>query len=492
MILSEILLTILIVLVVGLIFLIAVALIRTATFGQVFEPVEPIEGVQVDDAVVAEHLADVIRCQTISSLESVDRQPFEEIHRTLEKTYPRLHASLKLRQINQYSLLYTWVGSQPDLEPVLFAAHLDVVPADPSTLDQWEHDPFSGEIKDGFVWGRGTLDIKSQVVALMETVENLLRANYQPERTIMLAFGHDEEIGGLQGAHEIAETLKAEGVELYAVLDEGGMVAENVLPSIEMPTALVGNAEKGYLTLVFEVTAQPGHSSMPPAQSALGILSRAMARLESRPLPARLTHVKPLMHAVGPAAPFSAQLAMANTWLLGRPLRKALLSRPSTAAAVRTTTAVTQMHGGIKDNVLPARAQAAANFRLLPGDTIASVCEHVRKVIHDERVHFEPAHRGAWEATPVCPADDNAFQELERTIRQVFGNIPVAPYVVMGATDARHYTPVCGNVYRFTPIVMQQSDLDRFHGINERIPTAALATMVKFYTQIFHNWAGKS
>jgi carboxypeptidase PM20D1 len=487
----DIVFTALIVLLVLILFVAAFVLLRAVTFARPIEPVEPVEELPLDADVIAGHLSTVLQCKTVSTeaKASVDRKSFLELHQILEKLYPRVHSTLQREVINEFSLLYTWKGSKPELEPILIMAHLDVVPADPNTLSEWEHTPFSGDVADGFIWGRGAIDIKNQVVGSLEAVEGLIKAGYTPERTILLAFGHDEELGGSQGARQISAVLESRGIHLAAVIDEGGAIVQGLLPSVKVPIAMIGVSEKGYLTLELMVEGKPGHSSAPPTHTAIGILARAITRIEARSNPDSLEFVRPMFKAIGSAAPFSTQMAFANTWLLGGVIRKQLLASPSTAATVRTTTAVTMIRGGIKDNVLPSEARAAINFRLLPGDTIAKVCDRLRKVISDDRVVFSPMTDNAWEASPVSPTATPVYRALERTVRQIYGNIPVAPYLVGGATDARYYAPVCDHLYRFSPVLMAPSDMSRMHGINERIAVDSMAQMVRFYTQLIENWS---
>ncbi len=488
----SLVLSILIVLFVVALFLAAFVLLRTLTFARPYAAVEPVELPEVDPEVIAGHLAEALRCQTVMSENGtpLDPRAFKELHKTLEKTYPRLHASLRRHTIGGYSLVYTWVGKDPQLAPVLFMAHLDVVPADPASLQEWEHQPFSGDVADGYVWGRGALDLKNQVIAIMEATEALLRQGFQPERTIFLAFGQDEEVSGLQGAKKIASALEEKGVHLEAVLDEGGFVMEDSLPGVTQPVALIGTAEKGYLTLELSVEGAGGHSSTPPESSSIGILARALTRLERASMPVRLDFVRNMFREIGPANSFSLQMALANTWLLGGLVRRRLLAQPQTAASVQTTKAVTMIQGGIKDNVLPRKTRARVNYRLLPGDSIASVCETTRKTLKDPRVKLEALDFSATEASPVSPSDTGVYRELVRTIRELFGNIPVSPYLVIGQTDARYYASICEHVYRFSPVMAQPEDLSRIHGVNERISVAALATMVQFYMRLMNNWAG--
>lgn len=488
----PLLVTLLIVLAVLVIFAAAFLLVRTAMYAHLPAPVEPVEGEPVEAQSVAEHLAAAIRIETISSGDPADfrGESFDTLHRLLEKLYPRVHTSLQLEKINRYGLLYTWVGSNPELEPVLFAAHQDVVPADPSTLEHWTHPPFSGQIEDGFVWGRGALDIKSQMITLLEAVETLLKKGYRPERTIYLAFGQDEEVGGPQGATAIAKTLQERGVKLWALVDEGGALTEDVLPGVKTPIALIGTAEKGYLSLHFTVHATPGHSSAPPRETAIGLLARAIARLEVNPLPAWVGAAEPLFHAIAPVAPFSMQFIFANLWLFKGLAEKRLSASPQTSAMIRTTTAPTLISGGIKDNILPSKAEAVVNFRVLPGNSIAAICEYVRAVIGDKRVEFEPLEHIHWEASPVSPTSGDQYDSLSAAIRAFFPDVVVAPFLELGGTDARHYGSVCEHIYRFSPYRINQADLERIHGINERISVESLGQMTQFFIYLMRQWTG--
>ncbi|MDR3573945.1 MAG: M20 family peptidase [Anaerolineaceae bacterium] len=482
--------SVLIVLLVILLFIVAFVLVRALAFARPFEPVEQVEGLEIEAPVVAEHLSNAIRCETVSQLErnQPNRKALLEMHRSLEKMYPRLHTSLKWETVKDYSLLYTWQGQEPEQPAVLLAGHLDVVPADPASLKEWTHPPFSGTVADGFVWGRGALDIKEQVITMMEAVEQLLKSGYQPGRTIYLAFGHDEENGGISGAKEISALLASRGVQLDAVIDEGSFILENILPGVKVPIAAIGMAEKGMLTLKLKVEAEAGHSSTPPDRTAIGILAEAILNLEENPLPARTRFAQKLFKGVGIASPFFYQMAFANLWLFGGLIKRQMSKSPQTNAIIRTTTATTAVAGGIKENILPTQAKALVNFRLLPGTSIADVCTHATKVIGDKRVSFQPVEDGAWEATSLSPTSAAAYTALEKTVRQIFGNLPVAPFLVLGATDSRHYAGLCENIYRFTPVAIDSDSLRGVHGVNERVSVEALGKMVKFYGQLIQNW----
>jgi carboxypeptidase PM20D1 len=269
-----------------ILFIVAFMVLRMSSFIRPVKPVEPVELVSVDATQAARHLSDVIKIKTVSTHQHrFDPKPFEKLHQRLRTFYPQLHQTLELEMVGNATLLYTWRGQQPELKPVLFTAHQDVVPADPDTLAEWTHEPFSGEISEGYIWGRGTLDIKSQMIAALEAVEKLVAEGFQPQRTVYLAYGEDEEIGGQNGAKKVVEALQARGVHLAAVLDEGGTIVSGVVPSVQLPVALVGVAEKGHLSLKIQAAGTPGHSSMPEQDTAIGRLARALTRLEGNQMP---------------------------------------------------------------------------------------------------------------------------------------------------------------------------------------------------------------
>lgn len=463
---------------------------RTLLFALRQRAVAPIEGVAVDDACVAAHLAAAVRCQTVPLDEqgTPDPEAFARLHHMLEDTYPLVHRQLKREVVNGYSLLYTWEGTRPELEPVMVMAHQDVVSADPASLDQWTHPPFAGEIADGFVWGRGTLDIKNQLIGIMEGAETLLARGYRPERTVLFGLGHDEETGGVNGCKVMGQLLKERGVHLAGIVDEGGGIFEGLAAGVRGPVALVGASEKGYLTVEIAVQGQPGHSSTPPPQTAIGVLARALARLEAHPFPTHVRRLRPMYHGIGRAAPLYLQVAFANVWLFGPLLRRWLTAIPEMNASIRTTTALTIVRGGVEDNTVPSEAKAIANFRLLPGDTIAEVLKRATKIIDDERVTITPVPGKFNEALPISPDSGPAYEGLRQVIREVFDNPPVAPYVMLGGTDCQHFVPVCDHIYRFTSLVMDERFRGLEHGIDERIPVEGMGRMVRFYARLMEVW----
>ena len=248
--------------------------------------VDPVAPRKVDADELAVHLAEAVRFRTVSHQDPSQNDAGEllALHDWLQKTYPVAHSVLRREIVNEHSLLYTWEGKSSSLKPVIFLAHMDVVPVEPATEGSWTNPPFDGVISEGFVWGRGTLDMKGILVAIMEAVELQIADGHQPERTIMLGFGHDEEIGGRNGAVKIAELLKSRGVRLKWVIDEVSAITQGVIPGMDVPVALVGIAEKGYVTLELIACGKGGHTSMPPYDTAVTRLAQAITKLQKNPL----------------------------------------------------------------------------------------------------------------------------------------------------------------------------------------------------------------
>jgi carboxypeptidase PM20D1 len=443
---------------------------------------------EVDPKGVTQRLALSIRLRTIShqDRDRIDRRAFREMAGLLRAYYPATHRRLTVERVNDLSLLYTWKGRNPELEPVLLAAHLDVVPVDPASIGDWTHPPFEGVVQQGVVWGRGAIDDKASVITIMEAVEGLVAEGHRPERTVYLAFGHDEEVGGYEGALAIAKLLEERGVRLAWVLDEGGLVAKGMVPGVRAQVAVVGLAEKGSVTIGLEIDAPGGHSSAPPIHSAIGDLAQAIVRLENNQMPSRIDGVTgTFLDTLAPELPFAARLVLANRWLFGGLLNRGFGELPPFAAMTRTTTAVTMVEAGVKENVLPVRASAVVNLRIHPRDSVDGVVDHVRETIDDPRVRLQLGLRTPpREPSPASPPDAEAFVALQRTIRSVFPDTVVAPYLVLGGTDGRHYYRISDNVFRFGPYVMGGDALKLAHGTNERITTANLMSGVRFFRQL--------
>lgn len=466
----------------------AVLLANTLRQGSRQVQVPPLAPLAVDKAAVAEAMAQAVRAKTVSGLldPAASIAALDTLHALLRTRYPLVHAQLEREVIGGHSLLFTWRGSDARALPFALMAHQDVVPVAPGTEALWKKPPFDGVIEDGVVWGRGTLDDKSNLITQLEAVELLLKAGFKPRRTVYLVFGHDEEVGGQQGVVKIVERLQQANVKLDFVLDEGLAVTEGVLPGVARPLALVGLAEKGSVSLRLTATAAPGHSSMPPAagNSAIGMLSAALARLDQNPMPGGIQGAAAAMFAaVAPELPFGQRLAMSNLWLF-RPVVEGLLGQGgATNAMLRTTSAMTILNAGNKENVLPGRADAVVNFRILPGDTAESVAAHVKRVIAEPRIEVQSIG-ATFNPSKLSSPDSDAYRLVERTVREVFPDAMVAPGLMLAASDARHFDAIAEHSYRFMPIRFKPADLAGVHGTDERIAVDQLADMVRFYHRL--------
>jgi carboxypeptidase PM20D1 len=445
--------------------------------------------VTIDPVAAADRLAAAVRFPTVSYASGgpIDTAAFLGLRHHLEAAYPLIHATLGREVVAGLSLLYTWPGTDPSLAPVVLMGHQDVVPVPEESRARWAHDPFAGEIADGYVWGRGTLDDKVTVLAILEAVEALLREGHRPVRTVYQAFGHDEEVGGAFGARAMVDLLVGRGVRPAMVLDEGGALADSLVPGLDGPAAIVGIAEKGYVSLRLTATAAGGHSSMPPATTAIGDLSRAIAALESNQFPARLDGpARRMLEAAAPYLSFGPRLVIANLWLTGPFVARAMGSSPIGAALLRTTTAPTMLDAGIKDNVLPPAATAVVNFRIRPGETVASVTTRVQKLVGSDRLTVTPLERIGGDPSPVSDIGSPAWRLIAETIRAMSPGktVPVLPYVVMGGTDAKFWAPHSDRVFRFLAVPLRSGDLERIHGVNERVGVQDFAVAVDYFVRL--------
>ena len=467
----------------------AVLVVRTLEFRSRQPVVSAVAPEPFDSLALAGRLAGALQFATISYQDSsaFDARVFDGFQRYLEDSFPRVHATLKRERVNGHGLLYEWTGSDATLAPVVLLAHQDVVPVEPGTEGRWTEPPFGGRITGGYVWGRGALDDKGSLLGILEAVEHLIAGGATPRRTVYLAFGYDEEVSGRRGAARIAALLGSRNVHPQFVLDEGGMLATGMIPGMSGRVALVGIAEKGYLTVELTVRAPGGHSSMPPGETAVGILAAGLARLEARQMPRAIRgSTAAMFDYLGPELPFGQRLVMANRWLFGGLLASRFGATAYGNAMLRTTTAPTVFQAGVKENVLPSSATALVNFRILPGDSVASVLEHVREVLHDSRIDVG-MRESASDPSVVTSVAAEPFQVLSRTIRQTIPDAVVIPRLVVGATASRYYAALTPDVLRFVGATVGKDDVDRVHGTDERIGVSDYVDVVRVYVQLLRN-----
>jgi len=433
----------------------------------------------------ADHLSQAVRFPTISysATSPIDTAAFSGYIDFITKTYPKIKEKLTREVFNNFGLLYTWKGKNPSMKPMILMAHMDVVP--PGDTSAWLKKPFSGENDGKYIWGRGTLDDKAAMISILEAVERLLSEGYEPERTIYLSFGYDEEISGTRGAGTIANALKERGVEAEFVLDEGMAITNGMVPMMKKPVALVGTSEKGYLSVKLVVEMAGGHSSTPEKESALIVLNRAIYNLVNRQMKAKISGpVDDFIRYIGPEMPFYARTIFANKWLFKGILLNVYQGSASGNALVRTTTAPTLIQAGIKDNVIPTKAEAVVNFRILSEENSGDVIKHIENVVSDKRVKIIPLEEGKSEPTPVSPTDVKGFLNVFTALRQIYPEVAVAPTLMLGSSDSRHFSVVTKNIYRFAPIVVNSEDMTRIHGLNERTAIEDFKRGIGFYYRL--------
>ncbi|MCR9097445.1 MAG: M20/M25/M40 family metallo-hydrolase [bacterium] len=432
---------------------------------------------------IADRLAGAIRFETISPEDPADfrSEPFVAHEAYLRETYPRVFDALDLEHVNEYTLLLRWEGKDDTLKPALFMSHTDVVPVSAAAAEQWSQPPYGGVIADGYVWGRGALDVKTGVIFWLEAVDALLAEGVTPARTIYLAFGHDEEIGGTQGAKLVAELLAERGIRLAMLFDEGGFMIEGHPLVPDRVAAAIMTAEKAYMNVRLRARGVSGHSSMPPRSTAIGQLARAIERIESNPMPARFTMpVREMLEAAAPFQPFGRRFAFGNLWLTGSLVKSEFLKDDLNRALLQTTFAVTLVSGGVKANVIPELAEALVNVRILPGDTHDDVLAHFEKVIDDPEIEIVGERWGT--SAPPASASGPAFQLAKDSVLAEIPDAVVMPGLVPGATDTRHFGDVADEILRFVPMQLEISERSGAHGRDERILIEPLARSVRIAT----------
>jgi len=441
-----------------------------------------------------DHLAEAIRIPTVTFEEwdRVDESQLTRLREFLHHTYPLTHERLEWEVVAEHSLLYRWQGADAALPPVLLMGHYDVVPVEPGTEDAWEQPPFDG-VEDGeYLWGRGALDDKGAVIALFEAVESLLSSGFTPQTTVYLSIGHDEEVGGARGAWAVARLLTQRDIHFEFVLDEGGAVGEDLLPGASRPIGLIGVGEKGYANVEISAEGDGGHSSSPPPQTAIGKVAATIAALEASPMPSHMEVQEQLFAAFARVLPYPQRFLLKHSNRFARILERRLSTAPMTNALIRTTGATTIVSGGVKPNVLPQHAHAIVNFRILQGDTIEDVLTYVRSLA--------PAGvtvrtlEGGFTADPsgLSDTDTASYRLLADTIAEAFPRTIPAPWILMAATDSRHFAPIADAVYRFAPFRARPEDMSRIHGTNERLRASDADAAVAFYRRLIQKAAGSS
>lgn len=435
------------------------------------------------DAALA-RFRELLQIPTVSRTDEseIDWQPFDDFLAALVRLYPRTHEVLEREVVDGHSLLYRWPGARGAGDPLVLMAHLDVVPV---VEEEWDHPPFAAEIvgsgADATIHARGAIDDKGSLVAILEAVEQLVADGFTPARDVYLSFGHNEETAG-GGARAIVALLDERNIRPGLVLDEGGAVVDGAVPGVGVPTAMVGVAERGVMTLLMTARETGGHASTPLAMPATARLARGIDRLRRHPFPTRIAPpVRAMFATLAPHAPQPLRWVFGNLGLTG-PLVAAVLPRvgAETNAMVRTTAVATELSGAPGENVLATTARASINIRLLTGDTVAGATERVRRVVADPELEIEVRHGS--DPSPVSPWRGEPWRRIAGAVREALGDeIVTTPYIQLGASDSRWFTPISSHVYRFTPFHLTRAERDGLHAHNERIRVDVWLRGIGFY-----------
>lgn len=432
-----------------------------------------------------ESLSQAVQFPTVSYEEPAltDYETFRSFRNWLSQRYPLVHEHLELTLIAEHTLLYIWKGTHPKLVPVLLTAHQDVVPA--GKLTDWSHPPFSGDMDSHCIWGRGTLDVKIQVTAILEAVETLLQAGHKPKRSLHICFGHDEEIGGYHGAGKAAQYMQEHGFTYALVLDEGGAVTTGMLEGFEYPLAACGTAEKGYMDVELTAEAEGGHSSMPGTNTALEMAADAALDITRDGFKARLIPpVQRLFETIASGSTGVQRFVLSHLRVTKKLVFHRMEKIPSVNAMIRTTIVPTMAQGSDAANVLPQKASMVLNIRVLPGDSCQAVAEHIRDKLR-RHPHVEMKILRADEPSKISPSEGEPLSWLYAAIAQVFPSALPTPYLMAGSTDAKKYEKLSDYIYRFSPVLLSRQQLSLMHNSNEHIELENVHRAVDFYLSLY-------
>ncbi len=459
----------------------AVVLVRAAMFKPKDGGKKEFEEVEFDRAAAVNALGELVRCRTVSysdhSLEN-DAE-FEKLIGKLPELYPNVVKTCPMQRFDGRALLFHWKG-KGEGKPAVLMAHYDVVPVEE---ENWTHPAFDAEVIDGVMWGRGTLDTKVTFNGILSAAENLLKQGFTPESDIYFAFSGGEEING-DGAKNIVNYFKDNGIEPEMVVDEGGGVVENVFPGVKQPCGLIGIAEKGMLNLEYSITSSGGHASAPAPHTPVGQLALACTKVEAHPFKAHLTKpVREMFDTLGRYSGFLYRMIFANLWCFGGVLdNMCRKSGGELNALMRTTVAFTQMSGSKAPNVIPPSVSMVSNLRLNPEDSVDGAVEYIRSVINDPNVkltvgdHMEPS--------PISRTDCAGWERVSNAVAGTWRGCLVAPYLMVQCSDSRHYGVISDRVYRFSAMDLTAEERRTIHGNDEHIRLETAERAVEFFIRV--------
>jgi len=474
-----------------LLIFIGILLVKTINFskdGEIYEVIYDKTLVDKDD--VLKKLQKAIKIKTISNSDysKTDFREFKNFIDLLEANFPKIHKQMERTIVNDYSLVFKWQGKNQDKKPGMIMAHIDVVPIEEGTLKDWEEDPFSGAIKDGYIYGRGTMDIKIHLITVMQACENLIKEGFVPERDLYLCFGHDEEVGGQEGAAKIVEYFKKKKIKFDYVLDEGGVVSSGVISSVKKPIALIGVAEKGYCNLKINIKAEGGHASTPPKNTSLGLVSKVICALEEKKIKMHLPEAtKTMIKALALHMNFMNRLIIANLWIFkGIFIKSFGKSGTNGEALLRTTIAPTMAHASMEPNVLPQVSSFTVNCRILQEYSGSKLLSHIKKQCKNLNYNIDILRLD--EPSQVSDSKSEIFRTISGVILGIYEDVAIIPYLMVAGTDSYKFECISDNVFRFTPYYIEKDDIKRVHGTNERNSIENVVNCVRFFTTLIKNY----
>lgn len=467
----------------GVIFvLIIVVLVRTFNFKPKKQEDIPLTSLEIPLEEALNTLTEMIKCKTISykDKEQEEEKEFIKFEELLVKLFPNVYSTCVYEKLGSRSLLFRWPGKNPTKSPTVLMSHYDVVPAN---SELWRQDPFAGTIKDGYLWGRGTLDTKGTLNGILVAAEKLIKKGFIPQDDIYFAFAGDEEIGST-GAPIIVDYFKKNGINPGLVVDEGGAVVNNIFPGVKGSCALVGIAEKGMLETQLKIKSTGGHASAPLRNTIIGKLAKACVKLEKNPLPRNIAMpTKLMLDTLGREASFVYRMIFANMWLFGGLLDKIAIKKGGQLNALfRTTIAFTQMQGSEANNVIPPVATMGINSRIMSEETSETVIAHFKKVIHNPEI--EIINKQSQDPSRISIVDCEAYRKVHKVIRATWHNVFVSPYLMFACSDSRHYGRISPYVYRFSPITLTSEEMATIHGNDEKISLEGIKKIVEFYIRL--------
>lgn len=460
---------------------IAVILIRALAFTPKKAESKASYPVFVNGEKASHDLGEMIKCKTISHRDASldDEGEFQKFEKLLPVLFPSVFAKCSFEKVGNRGILIRWKGKSSDA-PSVFMSHYDVVSVEE---EDWEKPAFEGIVDNGVLWGRGTLDTKGTLNGILQAAESLINEGFVPANDIYFAFGGNEEVNG-DGSYGIVQLFKERGITPGLVLDEGGAVCTGVFPGVKDPIALIGIGEKGMLNVQYTVKGGGGHSSSPKAGGPVARLSKACLNVEKATFKYTLT--KPtleLFDTAGRHSSFLYRVIFANQWCFGPVLSLyAKLSGGEFNAVVRTTTAFTQMEGSKGVNVIPPMAKMASNHRIIPGETVETVVEHIRKAVNDDNVQVSVINGN--NPSVISQTDCEAYERVRSTVAETWQEAIVSPYLMVAGSDSRHWGEISDKVYRFSAMALSKEERGMIHGNNERIPFATISKTVEFFERM--------